>query len=634
MSEAILPRIALAGNPNCGKTSLFNALTGGRQKVGNYPGVTVERKEGSVRTPSGKLLSVLDLPGTYSLDPRSPDEEIARDVILGRQAGEREPDALVAVADATNLERNLGLVLELKRLGLRVVLALNMMDLARARGTELDLRVLSRELGVPVIPTVAPRKEGIAELLAEVERLLVPSSPHAPAAWSAPTVDEIRARFAEVDRIIRVAVRRPPAPTRWTDRLDALALHPFWGGIILVSILLVLFQAIFAWAEVPKGWIQAGLTGLSSLATSLIPAGALQSLVIDGVIAGVGAVVVFLPQILLLFFFILLLEDSGYMSRAAFLMDRLMGKVGLNGRAFIPLLSSFACAIPGIMATRTIADRRDRLTTILVAPLMTCSARLPVYALLIAAFVPDVQVFGPFRSQGLVLFGLYAGGVAGALFVAWLLRRMVLTGPRSSLLMELPTYKWPDVRSVALGLFERAKVFVTRAGTVILTLSVLLWFVASYPKPPAGAPVDAAHPAISYSVAGRVGTWIEPVLRPLGFDWRISVALIPAFAAREVMVSALSTVYAIESPSVEDDGDGGAAGELALRERVQKDWSMATALSLLVWYIFAMQCLSTLAVTRRETNSWKWPLIMVGYMTGLAYVSAWVTYRIASAMGL
>ena len=622
--------IALAGNPNCGKTALFNALTGGRQKVGNYAGVTVERKEGGLVTPSGLKLSLLDLPGTYSLDAKTPDEAITRDVLLGRVQGEGRPGALVAVADATSLERSLGLVLELKRLGTPVVLALNMMDLARGRGLDLDIDLLSRELGVRVVPTVAVSGEGLDELLNEVERLLgmEPGSAHsAQNDLGAEVLAEgfaVRRRFEEVDRILKASIRKSIAPTLWTDRIDAVVLHPVWGALTLAILLGVMFQAIFSWASVPADWIEAALSSVGSWLGAQLPEGPLQSLLVDGVVAGVGSVLVFLPQILLLFFFILLLEDSGYMARAAFLMDRIMGRVGLHGRAFIPLLSGYACAIPAVMATRTIDRPRDRLVTILIAPLMTCSARLPVYALLISAFIPRKSLLGGLLNlQGLVMFALYASGIGIALIVAWLLNRTAFKGDKSPLLLELPTYKWPSLKNLAIGLLDRSRIFVRRAGTVILSLSILLWFVSSYPKAPEGA----AEPAIHYSYAGKLGRAIEPVLEPLGFDWRVGVALVPSFAAREVMVSALATVYAVEGGEEE-------AQSRALEGVLATSWSLATALALLVWYVLAPQCISTLAVVRRETNSWKWSLVVLFYLTALAYLGAWATYRAAVALGL
>jgi ferrous iron transport protein B len=686
-SSGATARIALAGNPNCGKTALFNALTGGKQRVGNYPGVTVERKEGSAAAPSGATLSLLDLPGTYSLDARTPDEMITRDVILGRHAEEPAPRVLIAVADATSLERNLGLILELRALGIPSVLALNMMDLAEERGLELDLEVLSRELGMPVIPTVAVKRKGIDELLGEVEKILHTTAGAGNTFRSSellarPTHSQIQTRFAEVDRIVRAATRKASRPALWTDRIDRVLLHPLWGSLALVAVLVVLFQAIFTWASLPMDLIKALVAGTGSVVGRALGDGALSSLLVDGIIAGVGSVLVFLPQILLLFLFILILEDSGYMARAAFLMDRLMGRVGLHGRAFIPLLSSFACAIPGIMATRTIENRRDRLATILVAPLMTCSARLPVYSLLIAAFIPNRAIWGPLRLQGLVMFGLYAAGIVAGLVMAMIFRGTILRGPKPPLLMELPTYKWPSVRGIAMGLWERARLFLRRAGTVILTLSVLLWFLASYPKPPESwnPAIAAQDPAISYSLAGRVGHALEPLVRPVGFNWRIAVAMIPGFAAREIMVGALGTVYAVErgehavergehavergehavergehavergehaverggkpaleatpaAPATANATEDEAGLIQALGDRISKDWSLATALSLLVWYILAMQCLSTLAVTRRETNSWRWPAFMLAYLTVLAYGASFVTYRTALWLG-
>lgn len=626
MSTTSAPKmIALAGLPNCGKTSLFNALTGSRQKVANYPGVTVERKEGAIALPDGRALRVLDLPGTYSLDARTPDEAITRDVLLGRIQGEEPPVALVAVVDATNLERNLGLVLELRELRVPLVLALNMMDLARRRGLELDLECLSSELRVPVIPTIAVKKSGLNELLSAVDQALAAHSRAVTSAeWSRPDTASVRARFAEVDRILELCTRKSRMPEYWTERFDQVFLHPVLGFIVLAAVLAFMFQAIFSWASIPQGWIEQGVSALGAGVASHLSDGPLKSLLVDGAIAGVGSVLVFLPQILILFSFILVLEDSGYLARAAFMMDRVMGGVGLHGRAFIPLLSSFACAIPGVLSTRTIANPRDRLATILVAPLTTCSARLPVYTLLVGAFVPNRHLWGPFKLQGAVLFGLYLAGTIAPLVMAWVFRRTILRGPKPPLLMELPTYKLPSLRGVALGLLERSKIFLRRAGTVILSLSILLWFLSSYPSPPSTAlsPAQGGVPAIHYSYAGKIGHAVEPLLKPLGFDWRVGIALIPGFAAREVMVSALGTVYALE-------GDE-AQVEKALGERLAATWSLATALSLIVWYIFAPQCLSTLAVVRRETNSWKWPLLMLGYMTCLAYAASFTTFHVVS----
>ncbi len=632
MSEAALPLIAIAGNPNCGKTALFNALTGSHQKVGNYAGVTVERKEGRLHTPSGAVLKILDLPGTYSLNARTPDEAIARKVILGQESDVQEPEYFIAVADATNLERSLGLVLELRSTGKPLLLALNMMDLAKKRGLELDLHRLSQELKIPVIPTVATTHDGIRLLVQAIEQEL--SGKHlvhpgeSASALGAATPQGIRARFAEVDRILKASLKRPAQNHALTDQIDRIVLHPVWGSLFLAGILLLIFQSVFNWAGPLQDTIKSGIELIGQIFRERLPEGPLQSLLVDGVIAGVGSVLVFLPQILLLFTFILLLEDTGYLARAAFLMDRLMGRVGLHGRAFIPLLSSFACAIPGIMATRTIENRRDRLTTILVAPLMTCSARLPVYTLLIGAFIPNSPVLGPLRLQGLVLFTLYLGGIFSALLVASLLKKTVLAGARPPLILELPSYKLPNWRNWLFGLKQRSQVFLRRAGTVILALSIVLWFLASYPKAPEGS----HEPAIASSFAGKIGKSLEPIFRPLGFDWRISVALIPGFAAREVMVGALATVYSVEASQLSSNVEAKPVDEL-LGAKLSQFWSLPTALSLLVWYVFALQCLSTIAVTRRETNSWRWPMIMLLYMTALAYGSSWITFHLATYLG-
>ena len=627
-SETILlqPYIALVGSPNSGKTSLFNALTGGRQRVGNYPGVTVERKEGNIDVPGGHRLKILDLPGTYTLDANTLDEAVTRDVLLTRKIEGAPPDLLVAVADATNLERSLGLVLELKELGFPMVLVLNMMDLARRRGLNIDLEILTKEIGMPVFPVVAVKKEGLDLLLEEMVRRVGhgrhPPKPSFPdSTWTLPkhSAQEVRARFREVDRILKQAKVGPLKPAHWTDRIDRLVLHPLWGSLLLIAILGFVFQSIFNWATYPMDLIEKGIGFVSEILRHYLPSGVLQSLLVDGVLAGVGSVVVFLPQILLIFFFILLLEDSGYMARAAFLMDRQMGRVGLHGRAFIPLLSSFACAIPGIMAARTIENPRDRLTTILISPLMACSARLPVYTLLISAFIPNQVVWGPIRLQGLVMLGLYVVGVVMALVVAWVLKKAVFRGPTPTFLLEMPTYKWPNLRNVVIGMLERARLFLRRAGTVILAVSVVIWFLSSYPKPPADAPAGSS--AITYSFAGRIGKVVEPVIRPIGFDWSIGIGLITGMAAREVIVGTLATVY-----SVEDKGKTLNSDDLA--KILQKRWSLATALSLLVYFVFAMQCMSTLAVVRRETNSWRWPTVLFLYLTALAYGASFLTYHV------
>jgi ferrous iron transport protein B len=624
------PSLSLIGVPNCGKTALFNRLTGSRQKVANYPGVTVERKEGRFVGPrTGRLYRVVDLPGTYSLEATSLDEAIARDVVLGRHASEPGPDLLICVVDATNLRLNLRLVLELKRIGRPMMVALNMSDVAQQRGYRVDRRALQEALGVPVIETVAIRPGGERELVEAIDQFGGADNGsgerrggHPLGRLEAPppaSAADIEATQREVRRILSEIAYRVPPRQAVLSRLDAIVLNPVAGPLLLAVVLFLMFQAVFSWAEGPKALITSGVTALSGWIEQSMHAGPLRSLLLQGVIAGAGSVLVFLPQILLLFLFILTLEDSGYLPRAAFLLDRLMGKVGLSGRAFIPLLSSFACAIPGIMAARTIPSSRDRLATIMIAPLMTCSARLPVYALLIGAFIPQRSI-GPVNLQGLVLFALYAAGVLSALLVALVLKRTVMRGEFRPLLLELPEYRLPNLRNLALGLWERTRIFLERVGTIILALMVVLWFLASFPRPPDGA----TGPAIQYSLAGMLGHALGVVFAPIGFNWQISIALVPGLAAREVAVSALGTVYAMT-------GNSDVAG--ALSPVIASSWSIATGLSLLAWYVFAPQCLSTLAVVRRETNSWRYPLIMAGYLFAMAYVGAFVTYRVAVALG-
>lgn len=611
-------RIALLGNPNCGKTALFNLLTGSRQKVANYAGVTVERKEGLFDTPMGQRVRVLDLPGAYSLNPLSQDETITRDVVLGVKEGEPRPDLLVCVTDATNLRLNLRLVVEARRLGLPTVLALNMADVARQRGIEIDVPALERELGMPVVQTVAVRRGGADDLVRLIQQHLSDRPMPAPE-WRAPDVADVGAAQREVRRILAIAVHERLSRRGADDALDRVVMHPVWGYVILVATLFLMFQAVFTWAQLPMAWIKAGVDAVGALLTAWLPAGVLQSLLVDGVVAGTGSVLVFLPQILILFMFILALEDSGYLPRAAFMLDRLMGTVGLSGRSFIPLLSSFACAVPGIMATRHISNWRDRLTTIMIAPLTTCSARLPVYALIIGAFIPQRTVLGFLSLQGVVLFVLYLSGIVAAMAVAWVIK---VTSGRSALhplLMELPSYRWPNLRNLFIGLFERAKIFIVRVGTIILSMSILLWFLSSFPAPPAGA----TGPAIQYSLAGTLGRALETVLSPIGFNWQISIALIPGLAAREVAVSALGTVYALSAT-----GDSMAQ---QLTPMIAQGWSLATAFSLLAWYVFAPQCISTLSIVKRETNSIRYPLLMAGYLFALAYLAAFVTYRVTLA---
>ncbi|HEY1393969.1 MAG TPA: ferrous iron transporter B [Methylibium sp.] len=627
MSQAAMDlsacRIALVGNPNCGKTALFNLLTGARQKVANYAGVTVERKLGLARTAAGHTVSIIDLPGTYSLTPATPDEQVTLEVVLGQREGEAAPDLIVAVVDATNLLMNLRLVLELKALGRPVIVSLNMADVARDRGLAIDIKRLEQELGVPVVETVAVRHNGHAQLLARLDQMLprVAGQQASEQEDAAPLPLRGTAELQrEVRRILALAAPGAAQFERFDHRIDAVVMHPRWGLLLLAVLLFFVFQAVFSWANLPMDAIKNGVAASGQWLSEHMAEGPLRSLLADGVIAGAGSVLVFLPQILILFFFILVLEDSGYLPRAAFLLDNLMGKVGLSGRAFIPLLSSFACAIPGIMATRTIANWRDRLATIMIAPLMTCSARLPVYALLIGAFVPNRAV-GPFNLRGLTLFALYVAGVVSAMCVAWLLKRVWMKSSYQPLMLELPPYRVPSVRNLAMGLWERARIFVRRVGTIIFSLTVILWFLASYPAPPA----DASGPAIQYSFAGWLGQALQHVFAPIGFNWQISIALVPGLAAREVAVGALGTVYALSSAkdAVAD----------ALMPVIAQSWPLATAYSLLAWYVFAPQCLSTLAVVKRETNSWRYPLLMAGYLFALAYVASFVTYRVALWFG-
>jgi ferrous iron transport protein B len=620
LSSVPSPLIALVGNPNCGKTALFNILTGSRQKVANYAGVTVERKEGSLLTPSGLRVRILDLPGAYSLDPLTPDEQVTADVLLGRRTGETQPDFVVCVTDATNLRQNLRLVLSLKRLGLPMVVALNMSDIARRKGIVIDAGRLAGELGVPVVETIGVKTTGVRPLIKVLDGLVVPGRARHAAAWQPLSASDIEHDQTEVRRILGLVGGDRLDGVTISDRVDAVVLHPVLGPVILAVILFLVFQAVFAWAQVPMDAIKFGVAGFGDWLGAALPASLLKGLLIDGVLAGVGSVLVFLPQIIILFFFILMLEDSGYLPRAAFLLDRIMGSVGLSGRAFIPLLSSFACAIPGIMATRTIQNPRDRLATIMIAPLMTCSARLPVYALIISAFIPARTVWGGLQLQGVVLFALYIVGVVSAMAVAFVLKRSGKSAHLQALMLELPAYHWPNLRSLAIGLWQRVEIFMSRVGTIILALMVILWALSSFPTPPPGA----TGPAIQYSIAGHLGAWLAVLFAPIGFNWQISIALVPGLAAREVAVGALGTVYALSATG--DDVSG------ALAPLIAHSWSLPTAFSLLAWYVFAPQCLSTLATVKRETNSWRYPLIMAAYMFALAYAGSWITFRVATAL--
>jgi ferrous iron transport protein B len=613
------PLIALLGNPNCGKTALFNRLTGARQKVANYAGVTIERKEGSFTSPGGRAYRVLDLPGAYSLSATTPDEAITRDVVAGLRVDEQAPDAIVCVVNATNLRLNLRLVLEIKRLGLPMVLALNMVDVAKKRGITIDVAKLAEHLGMPVVETVAVQSGGEKPLLAELDRMPAgaPAKALPLSVIDAVPVEETQ---RQVRAILDACTSSVNDTGNLTEKIDQLVLHGAIGPLLLAVIMFLVFQAVFSWAAVPMEMITGAVEAVGVWVGSNMADGLLRSLLVEGILGGVGSVLVFLPQILILFFFILVLEDCGYLPRAAFLLDRLMGGVGLSGRAFIPLLSSFACAIPGIMAARTIQNPRDRLVTIMIAPLMTCSARLPVYALVIAAFIPNTDVGGLINLQGLVLFILYFAGIVSAMAVAWVMKRTMGANQNQPLMLELPSYHWPHLRNLAIGLWERAKIFLSRVGTIILTLMVLLWFLSSFP----GAPEGATHPPIYYSVAGLLGRALEVIFAPIGFGWQICIALVPGMAAREVAVGALGTVYALSQT-----GDELA---VALTPLIAHSWSLPTALSLLAWYVFAPQCLSTLSVVRRETNSMRYPLIMAGYMFALAYTASFLTYRIALAL--
>ncbi len=609
------PLIALVGCPNAGKTALFNRLTGSHQKVGNYPGVTVERKEGFFHLPDGTQTRIIDLPGLYTLRAKSPDEMITRDVVLGRIRDIGHADVIVCVADATNLKLQLRLVLELKQLGRPLILALNMMDIAKRRGFTIDTAALSKQLGIPVVSTVAVRRGSIEALLESISSTLAKGkSPIKEIHWQEPTTTELRALTRASIHMLDAAGIAYGTPPVTTYRIDAFLLHPLFGLLFLITLMFFMFQAVFSWSGAPMDMIDAGMSTLSSWVGGMLPDGHLKSFITDGIIAGVGSVVIFLPQILILYAFILLLEDSGYMARAAFLLDKMMGGVGLHGKAFIPLLSSFACAIPGIMATRTIESRHDRLTTILIAPLMTCSARLPVYVLIIAAFIPNTTIHG-FGLQGLVMFGLYMIALLSGLIIALILKYFVFRQGQDSFVLELPSYKIPSLRNFVFGLLERAKIFLRRAGTVIFVVMVILWFCSTFPTPPENATKDA----IEYSATGIIGKTLAPIFEPIGFNWQMVIALIPAMAAREVAVGALGTVYAISD-----------ATDATLGAALASSWPLASALAFIVWFIFAPQCISTLAVIRRETNSWKWMWVSTIYLFGLAYVAAGITFHVAT----
>ncbi len=616
MSAAATLRVALVGNPNSGKTALFNQLTGSRQKVANYTGVTVERKEGRLRAPSGREFAVLDLPGAYSLQPASLDEAITRDLCRGFYPGEAAPDVLLCVIDATNLRLHLRFALELRELGKPMIVALNMVDAAERRGIKIDVPALEQALGVPVVETVAVRRNGAHALVERLDAMV----PHLDAPVAAPAGETDY--HAQVRGILAAAVSMPTRTAKIDDALDRWLLHPVFGLMTLIVVMFLIFQAVFAWATPMMDGIEAGFGWLGEVVGANLPPGPLTSLLTDGIIAGVGGVVVFLPQILILFAFILALEESGYLPRAAFLLDRMMASAGLSGRSFIPLLSSFACAVPGIMATRSIQDPRDRLATILVAPLMTCSARLPVYALLIGAFIPQKTLWGFVSQQGLILFALYAAGIFSALAMSWVMKKWRRDKSEHPLMLELPSYRIPHPRDLAVGLYERGMIFLKRVGGIILSLTILLWVLLSFP----GAPDNATNPAIDYSFAGQIGHAMAVFFAPLGFNWQICIALIPGMGAREVAVSSLATIYALSA--ADDD-----AAIQALTPVVANGWSLATGLSLLVWFIYAPMCISTLATIKRETNSWKQVGFATFYLFAAAYLAALVTYQVTVALG-
>lgn len=738
-THARTPVYALVGNPNCGKSTLFNALTGLKQKVGNYPGVTVERKVGTAYTQHGQPLTLIDLPGAYSLAARSPDEAVTRDVLLGRRTDTPMPDRIICIADATNLERNLYLVHQILDLGRPVVLVLNMMDLATQAGLQIRAARLEHELGIPVIPCEAAHSKGLVELklalsrhdlplprhawdvpaplasaVAELQASLIAADAKAPLVaraealllltdpdplrvsgstplsadttrilegwkkrWTADATDWsgalVSARYDAIGKLVSeivippagAAPGHPHGPAAHSalalsDKIDAVATHPLWGWVIFGGIMSAMFFAIFTLAGIPMGWIESLVAWISDHVSALIPPGTLHDLVIDGAIAGVEGVIIFLPQILILFLFIGFLESTGYMARAAFIMDRVMSKVGLNGKSFIPLLSSYACAIPGVMAARTIEEPKDRLVTILVAPFMSCSARLPVYLLLIAALVSANEV--PVGTQVGLMLLMYSLGTGGAFFFAWLFKKTLLRGAPPLMIMELPPYRLPRLRDVLIQMWERGFIFVKRAGTVILALSIVLWFLANYPKPPEGAAaapsqpiVDAVSPGpdapkaepalapdavtaedpLAYSLAGRAGHLLEPFIAPLGFDWRIGIGLIQSFAAREVFNSSMSVIFSVEESDDEDASRAQLRDAIRAAERPDgtKLFTPLVCLNLMIFYVFAMQCISTIAVVKRETGGWKWALFQLGYMTGTAWVACFVVYQVGRALG-
>ena len=641
--------IALAGNPNAGKTTLFNALTGLRQKVANYSGVTVERKEGNWKVGENNA-RLIDLPGLYSLDAASMDEQIARDVLTGKVENLPTPDVIVAVVDATNLERNLYLVTQLFEYKIPIIIALTMIDEFERQEHEIDVDKLTKLLGVPVIPITASNKRGIEELTEKVNET-IKSKPQFSFELDGNSDQsensKIFARYNFISNIVQESVKHKDLEShRFSEKIDRVLTHKVFGLIILVGILLIVFQTIFSWAELPMNLLESGFGALGDFVKTQMPEGLLTDLLVDGIIAGVGGVLVFLPQILLLFLFISILEDTGYLARAAFLLDKLMSRVGLHGKAFLPLMSSFACAIPGIMATRTIESPKDRLATILIAPFMSCSARLPVYALMIATFFAGQTVFGFISLGAILMLGMYSLGILTAIIVALILKTTLLKSPPPPFVMELPPYRLPNLRSVLQNMFQQAWMFVRRAGTIILAISIILWALTNFPKTE-NVSVAADSPEVAElqqkvqqgeqlknSYAGKLGHIIEPVIKPLGFDWKIGIALISSFAAREVLVSTLSIIYNVGKDGNEESETLISAIKDAKNDDGSTTWTPLTAITLMVFFVLAIQCMSTIAVVRRETNSWAWTLFMVGYMTGLAYLAALITYQGGKILGL
>lgn len=628
--------VALVGNPNCGKTALFNALTGARQKVANYAGVTVERKFGMMKSRSAQTIYLTDLPGIYSIQPHSLEEEVTLKVLQGQYPGEVCPDAVVMVLDATHLLRGLRLLKAIFRLGLPVVVAVNFMDIARQSGRPIDIALMEKVLGVPVVATVAIHPHGAKPLAQAIVALTADDRPTTSNVTNTDNAADLQADHQGAlawMHDLGLSPNSMNASHVHAQKVDALLMHPLWGVGILMLVLFVMFQSVFSLAEWPNAGIEAVIAAISHSVSSLLPDSLLKNLLIDGVIAGVGGVLVFMPQILILFFFIIVLEEMGYLPRAALLMDRLMGRVGLSGRAFIPLLSSFACAIPGIMATRTIPDAKSRWLTVMLAPLMTCSARIPVYVLLISAFIPPLKVAGFLELQGLVMFFLYVLGVVSAMGVALLLRIVVRLPEHDTLIMELPDYRWPYWRNVVMGLWWRAMIFLKRMGTTILLISIVLWFISNYPN----APENAKAAPIEYSYAGQLGKAIAPIFAPIGFNWQISVSLVPGIAAREVMVSALSTVYAVEAAASDSPAPASATNAKpasgddngALIALLSAQWGLPTALSLLAWFVYAPMCFPTIVTVRKELSSLSAAIFMACYQFVLAYAAAWLTYRLA-----